>query len=307
MPTWGRVARSRPIRTYPDGKPSERLANPLRMSGHAEFPSESPAPSSGRYELLNTFGTPFQSMDPASVARCVYETPISLVVLRTMLGFSPPELAYITSLRAGAKVDQGAARTIDRRIRMAPLESIRRKSGVTEQRIEALVSTACALITEGVPADTPAEILHRLEKADTKSGLDSLRTSADVGIPYAILLYERFLGRPFAAHRDSVSELPADHPGRVWPANDTVQSVTAGARRHVAGDAGCARGLRGRVRSPGGRQHRGARASLGGWGKRGQYRQAIARSRGGPTTKIHRACRRSGPSLRGDAGRRLGA
>ena len=30
---------------------------------------------------------------------------------------------------------------------------------------------------------------------------------ADLGAPYSILLYERFLGRRFAAHRDSVSEL----------------------------------------------------------------------------------------------------
>ena len=28
-----------------------------------------------------------------------------------------------------------------------------------------------------------------------------------MGVPYAMLLYERFLGRPFAGHRDSVSEL----------------------------------------------------------------------------------------------------
>ena len=30
---------------------------------------------------------------------------------------------------------------------------------------------------------------------------------ADLGVPYSVLLYERLLGRPFAAHRDSVSEL----------------------------------------------------------------------------------------------------
>ena len=30
---------------------------------------------------------------------------------------------------------------------------------------------------------------------------------ADLGVPYSILLYERFLGRPFAGHRDSISEL----------------------------------------------------------------------------------------------------
>jgi hypothetical protein len=33
---------------------------------------------------------------------------------------------------------------------------------------------------------------------------------ADLGAPYAMLLYERFLGRPFAGHRDSVSELVGD-------------------------------------------------------------------------------------------------
>lgn len=183
---------------------SEFMAMP-KGEGFVEYPVFEQG-----YESLKRVTDDFRDMDPAAVSRCVYETPISMVVLRTMLGFSPPELAYITSIRSGVKVDQGAARTIDRRARMAPLEPIRRKNGVTEQRIEALVSTACTLLTEGVPADTPAEILHRLDKADTKFGLDSLRTSADVGIPYAILLYERFLGRPFAAHRDSVSELVGD-------------------------------------------------------------------------------------------------
>ena len=31
-----------------------------------------------------------------------------------------------------------------------------------------------------------------------------------MGVPLAMLLYERFLGRPFAGHRDSVSELVGD-------------------------------------------------------------------------------------------------
>jgi hypothetical protein len=33
---------------------------------------------------------------------------------------------------------------------------------------------------------------------------------ADLGVPYAMVLYERFLGRSFAGHRDSVSELVGD-------------------------------------------------------------------------------------------------
>ena len=53
----------------------------------------------------------------------------------------------------------------------------------------------------------PADRLHRLDKVDTSSGLMSLQSLANLGVPYPVLLYERFLGRPFAGHRDSVSEL----------------------------------------------------------------------------------------------------
>ena len=49
-----------------------------------------------------------------------------------------------------------------------------------------------------------------LDKADTRGGKTSIQHLADFGAPYAMLLYERFLGRSFAAHRDSVSELVGD-------------------------------------------------------------------------------------------------
>ncbi len=39
-----------------------------------------------------------------------------------------------------------------------------------------------------------------------------------------------------------------------------------------------------------GGQHSGSRPSVGGWRKRGTEKQAIGRSRGGPTTKIHVLC-----------------
>jgi hypothetical protein len=45
---------------------------------------------------------------------------------------------------------------------------------------------------------------------DTQEGILSLRHVANHHVPYAVLLYERYLGRPFASHRDSVSELVGD-------------------------------------------------------------------------------------------------
>lgn len=59
------------------------------------------------------------------------------------------------------------------------------------------------------PKPNPVTI-HRLNKADTAVGLETIKSLASLGAPYAMVLYERFLGRPFAGHRDSVSGLVGD-------------------------------------------------------------------------------------------------
>jgi hypothetical protein len=89
---------------------------------------------------------------------------------------------------------------------MNPSVRLRLNGGVTDARIRALVETACHVLQSGAP-EVPGDRLHRIGKADTSSGLDSVRSFADLGAPYSVLLYERFLGRPFAGHRDSISEL----------------------------------------------------------------------------------------------------
>ena len=106
------------------------------------------------------------------------------------------------------EVTQNAARAIDRRIRLNP-EARFNANGVQTRRIAALVETACMLLCKKRPR-TAREKLHRLDKADTRDGLSSLNNMASMGVPYATLLYERLLGRPFAGHRDSVSELVGD-------------------------------------------------------------------------------------------------
>jgi hypothetical protein len=162
------------------------------------------------YETLKRATQDFRVLAPDQVLATVYAVPIAFIVLRTMLGFSPPEWAYVTEQRMATAVPQGAVRSLDRRIRMDPLTPLRETGKVRARRVRALVTTACRLLTEGVPADLGGT-LHRLDKADTRYGLASIQPLADLGVPYAmLLLYERFLGRPFAGHRDSVSELVGD-------------------------------------------------------------------------------------------------
>ncbi|MEW6499901.1 MAG: hypothetical protein ACOY8P_01905 [Thermodesulfobacteriota bacterium] len=160
------------------------------------------------YEALKTATTSFSHFDPQQVLPAIVATPLSLVVLRTMLGFTPPEWGYVTTQRTSVSVTQGFVRTLDRKIRMSP-ETPLNVNGTSGERLKALVETACSMLTEGMPSIANDQ-LHRLNKADTRSGLDSIKNIAAMGAPYAMLLYERFLGRPFAGHRDSVSELVGD-------------------------------------------------------------------------------------------------
>ena len=125
-----------------------------------------------------------------------------------MLGFTPPEWAYIAGQRKGIEIPQGYARSIDRKIRLEPLKPMGGLA-VKSNRIIAMIGTACDLLSEGIPV-VSAEKVHRLDKCDTKNGPSSVQATADLGAPYPMLLYERFLGRPFAGHRDSVSELVGD-------------------------------------------------------------------------------------------------
>jgi hypothetical protein len=160
------------------------------------------------YEALKHETKNFISLDPESLLKKTLETPIMILVLRTILGFTPPEWAYMATLQTGVDVSQGFVRSLDRKIRLSPLSSLA-DGKVTIERVRALIETACRLLKEGAPDVSPDKI-HRLNKADTKTGMSGVQTLAGMGAPYAMLLYERFLGRTFAGHRDSVSDLIGD-------------------------------------------------------------------------------------------------
>lgn len=174
-----------------------------RGQGFVEYPA-----FENGYEALKQATQNFCYFEPNVVQTALLDVPMIFIVLRTMLGFTPPEWAYMASSHTGTTITQSYARTLDRNIRLTPFVPLKCK-GTALVRLSALVRTACTLLQEGAPTPEPNK-LHRLDKADTRLGLNSLQHLAGMGVPYAMLLYERFLGRPFAGHRDSVSELVGD-------------------------------------------------------------------------------------------------
>jgi len=162
------------------------------------------------YEALKKATGGFVKITAELLIKTTYETPVVFVVIRTILGFTPPEWAYVTTEHGDIAVDQGAARTLDRKMRLAGIGSIKDKDSVTDKRIKAMIAAAVALLEEGAGEIDRKLFVHRLDKVDTSDGIRSIRPVADLGVPHPVLLYERFLGRPFATHRDAVSELVGD-------------------------------------------------------------------------------------------------
>ena len=183
---------------------SEFLVMP-KGDGFVEFPT-----FDGAYEALKRVTEGFRVMDADTVVAVVLEQPLCLVVLRCMLGFTPSEWAYHASRDSIVAISQGAARSLDRAIRIAPDTPVSKNAKVKRKRIGALVESACRLLEVGSRREIGEGLIHRLDKADTEEGLASVAATADLGAPYSVLLYERLLGRPFASHRDSISELVGD-------------------------------------------------------------------------------------------------
>lgn len=158
----------------------------------------------GAYEVLREVTNGFADFTAQNALVAIGIDPLVLVVLRTIVGMSPPELANIASIPGGTLVDQATARRLDKRAKEGkPL--LAGTNDATKQAVQALVQTAVQLIVQGAP-DVVETVIHRLDKADTRRGLDSVRQLATSGVSYAKFLYERLLGRAFATHRDAVSE-----------------------------------------------------------------------------------------------------
>lgn len=158
------------------------------------------------YQALKRTTNDFTTVTVEAVEAAVIAAPVSFIVFRSILGFTPPEWAYVTTERTGVRVDQGAARTMDRAVRLRPLTPRIFGASLGDQRMRAMIRAGVETLAQGIGLDAPG-LVHRLDKVDTRDGLRSIQPIADLGVPYAVLLYERFLGRPFASHRDAVSEL----------------------------------------------------------------------------------------------------
>ena len=166
----------------------------------------------GAYETLRMRTNTFSNFTESGVWIALRENSMCLIVVRAILGMTPPEWAELARSESDTDVSQSNARDLNtccRSDRGYIGGLVRPRNALALDRLEALISVAVKYIILGAPAGA-SDTVHRLGKVDTSHGLESLRHVASQHVPYAMLLYERYLGRPFATHRDAVSEQVGD-------------------------------------------------------------------------------------------------
>ncbi len=162
------------------------------------------------YQILKRVTSAFDEFSGETVWAALEENALCFGVLRSILGLTPPEWAELARSEVASDISQGYARQLDNRSKVDS-EFFKRmpKGQLSYQRARSMVDTAIALLKRGAPP-APPDTVHRLGKVDTAYALASLRHVATHDVPYPMLLYERFLGRPFATYRDSISEKIGD-------------------------------------------------------------------------------------------------
>lgn len=163
------------------------------------------------YEALRKCTHGFKNVTVETCWDAARINAVAAIVLRSIVGVTPPEWQDLAKEETGEPFATNWARGWDRKIRDNPrfFTTSGGRTALTVTRTTALFAAACAALKEGAVV-APVGMIHRLDKMDTKEGLVSVQYVAENDYPYSVVLYERYLGRPFASHRDSVSELVGD-------------------------------------------------------------------------------------------------
>ena len=153
------------------------------------------------------------------VLRAIAKEPRAWTVLRSIVGLSPGEAVWVALKEAEKQgiflepVKQADARDLDaaarrgERLVFGEGEARRAYERKRDQMVRTIVPFLADVLRTPCPS-VPENKVHRFDKIDTKEGQASVQRLLEAGtVPYSELLYERMLGRPYATHRDSVSDI----------------------------------------------------------------------------------------------------
>lgn len=140
----------------------------------------------------------FRQVGVPQLAALLQEHPETLMVLRTIVGYTPKELAVASREIAKELGSRGVGE--------ARIKSIERGARVAETPARLLAATIDRLVTRQMWGAAPEGLKTKLDKVDTADGWESVRRLATEGVPYDVFLHQRHMGGAFRQLLDAASE-----------------------------------------------------------------------------------------------------
>lgn len=144
----------------------------------------------------------FRDVTPTVLAATIQTNPTTLLVFRTILGFTKTEFAYCTSLVGEAD---------GLKLSGAKVDSMERDGSSTTPKHARLVGDTIAQVMDGTLfGDPPGELRRKQAKPDTANGWSTVTQLAEDGAPYSWLLHQRHYGGAFRQVLDATSTQRGD-------------------------------------------------------------------------------------------------
>lgn len=163
------------------------------------------------YSELARATNDFANVTSDSLASLLIHHPASLAPLRMIAALTYNELGVAVRLATGTAVQGGVLRTYERESTPPAEGSVRwsRRADILRLVALTLVSVIERRILE-VPPAVSASFHSKLDKRDTTRGWASVASNARDGVPYATLLYQRYVGGVWRQVQDAYSEVKGD-------------------------------------------------------------------------------------------------
>jgi hypothetical protein len=160
------------------------------------------------YKVLAEETRHFADVSLATLGAALSRDPTTLAPLRMIVGFTHNELAVAVGLLDPTQALSGTRlKTFERRPRPA------KESAPRAALIQALAATVIAVMEREILAvpEASVEVFHsKLDKRDTREGWSGVARDAREGVPYAALLYQRYVGGVWRQVQDAYSEVKGD-------------------------------------------------------------------------------------------------
>jgi hypothetical protein len=163
------------------------------------------------YNDAFNFTDGFQNVDSAHLAEVLRRAPATTRVFRSIVGYTPNELAAAASATA-EELELGA-------VGQGRIKSMENGRAPTATVSKVMAETINRLVTGTMWDVAVGELRSKIDKPDTRLGWETVRSMARDGVPYEVLLHQRHYGGAFrtlldatgAARGEALLEDPVEH------------------------------------------------------------------------------------------------